>query len=172
MDSPAAAAGALICARAARLASAACRLASTRCACSSVNCCCCRCCCAWGAGSDCCCATASGCWCCCCCGVASCCRCSSCVLSCCSRCMGTNCCCGTSWRCGIPCVGARDDGAGAPALEVATGHCTGNGGVSWQVLDPPDLEPPYMTLVRGFTFASDGAIWAVGHPGMIYQPPL
>jgi hypothetical protein len=62
----------------------------------------------------------------------------------------------------------------ACALSLTGGdfHCTANGGVSWQVLDPPNLELPFMTLVRGFNFASDGAIWAVGHPGVIYHPPL
>jgi hypothetical protein len=51
-------------------------------------------------------------------------------------------------------------------------HCTANGGSTWQVLDPPHLVLPGMTLIRGFTFASDGAIWAVAHPGVIYHAPL
>ncbi len=66
------------------------------------------------------------------------------------------------------------NGQHACALSLTSGdfHCTPDGGTTWQVLDPPNLEPPFMTIIRGFTFAADGAIWAVAHPGMIYHPPL
>jgi hypothetical protein len=51
-------------------------------------------------------------------------------------------------------------------------HCTADGGTTWTNLSPPNLDPPYATLVRTFTWAADGAIWAVAHPGVIRHPPL
>ena len=50
--------------------------------------------------------------------------------------------------------------------------CTTDGGATWTDLSPPNLDPPYATYVRTFTWASDGAIWAVAHPGVIRHPGL
>ena len=62
----------------------------------------------------------------------------------------------------------------ACALSYLSGefHCTTDGGVTWQDLAPPDLDPPHMTIVRNFTLGADGGIWALAWPGLIYHPPL